>query len=56
MERNTPEIMTDIPTESKISSSELRVLNLSKNLQLKIKIIKRGRRGYIGKALGEVGT
>ena len=56
MERNTPGNMTEIPTHPKISSPELRVLNLSKNLQLKVKIIKRGRRGYIGKALGEVGT
>ena len=56
MERNTPGNMTEIPTHPKISSPELRVLNLSQNLQLKVKIIKRGRRGYIGKALGEVGT
>ena len=56
MEGNTPGNMTEIPTHPKISSLELRVLNLSQNLQVKVKIIKRGRRGYIGKALGEVGT
>ena len=56
MEGNTPGNMTEIPTHPKISSLELRVLYLSQNLQVKVKIIKRGRRGYIGKALGEVGT
>ena len=56
MEGNTPGNMTEIPTHPKISSLELRVLNLSQKLQLKVKIIKRGRRGYIGKVLGEDGT